>query len=1078
MMLKYNNCRQGSKAPTIAVTTFSKKKRKVETTQLSYPIDTAQGGKAPFVHAHDFRNACLDKNRPMDPYFIFSLYEDQDKPTALQSGIIQAWVNGKHKQYRDIIWQDTYILQHHLEAYQAYGCQVKQILETLTQPPPQPSDIPPLLIQCISEDTPLIKVRWEHTREKENSWKADFPQQAEGLLHEFELQQRTLEEENKPSFLVKKRNQQLSLPLQQGLSPQQRVDFPLASQVKDMVCIHTDPVNPDRDAQSTGDYEMYHDPDIPGAITLHDPQGLYLGSTWLASLKHIDWDMNSTGKKQLAILCQSLLNPPKSTKRNKRLGNTLQQVAHMPGWITGNLWRLHNSGWNDVMSTPLSVSPGCATFSAPNTEQAKLGANGTWFSQPWYGFHILHHVPKHLGAKAIRWAITSTLQEEHPTAIMALLASSENWSQNWLDHPSVTPLASIPPSLLQTKKGVFQGSLQEDSLHTPTQKHTLYLIANKGGREHLFPTWTDHKVKERLFPPSTLEEREDGLNLKEMVWLQQVHSQHKHKGEDPTLRPKALRSLMAQATWAPPTKPACKPLPSLNTLIPKWDSNIFSIYTDGSCLQTRHKNLCGAGIYIPAMKKGITIDPRGQGETNTINRAELMAIREATSPEVVPLEQDVYIFTDSMCSELQINKYLLQPEAFRFHTHKDLIRSISEQTRDRAQAGGRTHIYKVKGHSGVKGNEKADAVAGLARQLVTEGKETDRHGGMIEAEPRKHMYWPHHKGQSIPNLKQAARNLARLSRQDLTLCTGLYQRLHIQGNLIWGPGATRYIVSRGTDQRTRDHLCKFLSGSLCTGKIDARNAGIPNWAETICACCSRMDGLTHTMSGCKHPKMVGCYINRHNKAVRTAAKFIKESKHPYTGKATYIMDAGTPEEGEGFMGTRIPQWMHPTDNTQWTHRPDILLLIPEHEEPTPIVENPMGQEERTPGYLQQLREDYTLLIIEVGFTSDYRLAEKDTEKQKQHTDLAVKLKQQGWRSPSHQGPMEDRIDTVSIPIGVCGRYLEDTHQSIQRQLAIPYETTTRMLQKMGGVGIESFVSIYQCKRMLDREIKAQRAGSG
>ena len=186
------------------------------------------------------------------------------------------------------------------------------------------------------------------------------------------------------------------------------------------------------------------------------------------------------------------------------MGNILQHIAHMPGWITGNLMRLHEPGWNDVLSTPLSISPGCATYSAPNNEQAKMGANGTWFSKPWYGFHILHHTPKHLGTKTVRWAITSTLQEEHPTGIMALLPNNEKWSESWINHPAVTPLAIISPSHLKTKKGVFQGSLEKDSIHTTTQKHTLYLISNKAGRDYLFPTWTNHAVANRLFPPTPL----------------------------------------------------------------------------------------------------------------------------------------------------------------------------------------------------------------------------------------------------------------------------------------------------------------------------------------------------------------------------------------------------------------------------------------------------------------------------------------------------------------------------------------------------------------------------------------------
>jgi hypothetical protein len=31
---------------------------------------------------------------------------------------------------------------------------------------------------------------------------------------------------------------------------------------------------------------------------------------------------------------------------------------------------------------------------------------------------------------------------------------------------------------------------------------------------------------------------------------------------------------------------------------------------------------------------------------------------------------------------------------------------------------------------------------------------------------------------------------------------------------------------------------------------------------------------------------------------------------------------------------------------------------------------------------------------------------------------------------------------------------------------------------MGGIGIDSFVGTYQCKRMLDREVLALRTGTG
>ena len=835
--------------------------------------------------------------------------------------------------------------------------------------------------------------------------------------------------------------------------------------IKDKVTIHTDPVNPDMDAQGTGNYEIYEHPKIEGAVTLHDPLGHYLGSTWYSSIKHTGIQLDEAGKQQLATLCQTLLSKPHKTK-NATTHNRLQHIAHMPGWVSTNLRNvLTNGQWNDALSTPLSISPGCSTGYAPDTQQAQMGASGTWFSTPWYGFHILHHVPKHLGAKAIRWAITSTLQTDYPTAIMALLPSNEKWSSNWITHHSVTPLMEINPSLLNTKKGVFQGMEQADSTHTTNTKHTLYLISNPTGRNQLFPTWTNEAVMNSL-----LARCDQDFPWTELHWLGQISStQHRIRDEDPCLRPKALKILMDANNWSPPTHPPHFHIPPLLPLQPKWDSTIFSAYTDGSCTQTKHRNFCGAGIYLPLTGRRVTMDPRGSGETNTINRAELTALLGATHPEVVPLQQDMYIFTDSMCSQLQINKYLLQPEAFRHHLHKDMIRCIAEQIQLRAMAGGHTHIYKVKGHSGVKGNEEADAVAGLARQLVTEGKETNMHAGSIESEPRKQIYWPYHQGISLPNLTSAPRHLARQARQDVNLCKGIYERPHVQGGQEWARNSYKNIAN--ADFTTRLHIARWNGGTLWNRKIEARNKGLPDWQHTKCLICNGFDGGTHILAGCKHKTMTGCYINRHNKAVRTLAKYIKHSTHPYIGKAVHIMDAGTPEDCTGFIGTRIPQWILPGDDTEWQHRPDMLLLIPDDDAPIPVDQASLQAYQAGPDWqykLMQIRQDYRLLIIEVGFTSAHNLRTKDQEKQAQHTLLANKLYKQGWRSNFSQ----HTIDIVSIPLGVCGRFLPDTQDQLHQYLKLPYGMAGTVLQKMGKAGVETFVGIYRCKRQLDREAQA------
>jgi hypothetical protein len=183
------------------------------------------------------------------------------------------------------------------------------------------------------------------------------------------------------------------------------------------------------------------------------------------------------------------------------------------------------------------------------------------------------------------------------------------------------------------------------------------------------------------------------------------------------------------------------------------------------------------------------------------------------------------------------------------------------------------------------------------------------------------------------------------------------------------------------------------------------------------------------------------------------------------------MDAGTPEECTGFMGTRIPHWILPEDGTTWQHRPDILLLIPDDDAPIPVDQTSIQQYQAGPDWqykLMQIRQDYRLLIIEVGFTSDHNLRTKDQEKQAQHTLLASKLYDQGWRSSISK----HTIDIVSIPLGVCGRFLPDTQDHLHQSLRLPYGMAGTVLQRMGKAGVDTVVGIYRCKRQLDREAKA------
>ena len=74
------------------------------------------------------------------------------------------------------------------------------------------------------------------------------------------------------------------------------------------------------------------------------------------------------------------------------------------------------------------------------------------------------------------------------------------------------------------------------------------------------------------------------------------------------------------------------------------------------------------------------------------------------------------IFTDSQASIHLIYRALHSPHTLLECKHRHLLLDLADYITSRAMAGVQTRIYKVKAHSGVVGNEKADVAAGkLAR---------------------------------------------------------------------------------------------------------------------------------------------------------------------------------------------------------------------------------------------------------------------------------------------------------------------------------------------------------------------------
>jgi hypothetical protein len=146
------------------------------------------------------------------------------------------------------------------------------------------------------------------------------------------------------------------------------------------------------------------------------------------------------------------------------------------------------------------------------------------------------------------------------------------------------------------------------------------------------------------------------------------------------------------------TKTTHNPTPPSHTHIPfpdvptmptlRYDPKKYT-YIDGSCISSKGDKLLGAAYYHAPTQLHTHVNPNGAGPTNTINKAELVAIHQALKT-ATPTHEDLHILTDSLSSIYQIHGYLLHPPMYLLYTHLPLLQAIAQTILLRAQAGGHT----------------------------------------------------------------------------------------------------------------------------------------------------------------------------------------------------------------------------------------------------------------------------------------------------------------------------------------------------------------------------------------------------
>jgi ribonuclease HI len=139
-------------------------------------------------------------------------------------------------------------------------------------------------------------------------------------------------------------------------------------------------------------------------------------------------------------------------------------------------------------------------------------------------------------------------------------------------------------------------------------------------------------------------------------------------------------------------------------------SHVVDIYTDGACRGNPGPGGWGALLSAAAHEKEIS----GAENATTNNRMELMA--EIGALEALKRPSQVRLYTDSQYVRRGITEWLAQWKARDWKTadRKPVKNQDLWQQLEQAAARHRIEWHWVRGHTGVAGNERADALANAA----------------------------------------------------------------------------------------------------------------------------------------------------------------------------------------------------------------------------------------------------------------------------------------------------------------------------------------------------------------------------
>jgi ribonuclease HI len=732
-------------------------------------------------------------------------------------------------------------------------------------------------------------------------------------------------------------------------------------------------------------------------------------------------------------------------------------------------------------ASPLNYNPELQEYCAVHERDQVFGAR--WDAHKWWWTGSSEANPEYEHADmnaAMRWAVHSALRDSTiPVLTLLILPAWDERSSTsylkWLKHCEgvATPLMRIPRKKFKFVKPTQWQDACALAGH-PKWDVNLVLVANAAGYEMYCKAQSEEHT--RMFQAHLARALSNLLDAR--VKADEVRQWWKlpadWKPHDDRARlqlqgcatelglkcPRALRKALAD-TRCRPAVDTQDPTP----LLDEWQLALTypqvgrprlnwkeGAYTDGSLTKEGRGasaiTRTGAAVYFPDRKTGTDgrttkINPGPSGYTNTINRAELVAIKQYLE-ETRDCQQHRWVATDSATAIRMISKAVTSPQDLTEHKHRELLEDIIEALRKRKYP---LVIYKVKSHTGITGNEIADQAA----KLAATSPDTSVNVG---AEPHREGYWAATRGTNAGDSGEensatgGIRQLSNLTDHLKAVC----HKRHRQGAAktegiyaeSWAATAKDVLLdisnyfwkSSKVRRAEREKTLQYRYGGLYTQLMAYRfgHATSPD-----CLLCGELDGGHHALSGCK--AMERAVTERHNGAGRILIRHISEGQH---GAGLIQADVGTGSKlergGISAAGHTIPRRLLPKG---WTE--EQIKTAQTRCKPDAIVE------------IRGEKGQPSIHLVEIKYCRDTDRSQQEARAGQQHTELQKHVEAAGYTVRRH-----------TILLGVGGTIYKDTLATLEN-LGVGKREAKAALQEVHVYSVQQVLRVLKIRRMKEAE---------